>query len=717
VSEGTVNSNLEEDPYNLEEIASQLIDDDEPRKQTQGTSGSQKTQTYELDLKDESPERKQIANHTSSPRERTDSNKDAREEMESKGANDDDDNILYELGNSELCLSDDGDSIEKEISSIKFFSVDADCVDSPMTSVARKCVSFKLSPNSDEEERDSNKLTNNFTRLKEKPSASFMSSSGSFSEESCDVIPPTSSLNGAVKSRIARKVYVEDSDGQSASSEKEDQSFDLSNSSEKSSSSEDDSDEGLFSRRKQSQPVFRKRKKPVTIPFSEARAAAFKAGQRRFRRFPGKKTQDIDVKSKSVTAAKRSRKETTVEEIFESCGVHYTHANRHIVGPSEAENHMSKQALQDVFELRQFSQQPANCFPALETSDESDDLGESAQDKKPEVTRRTDQPEAGSSRVDKPPLRSSAKTSNDVTVERLGNSAIFIGSTPRGIRRQHFREMSDALGFSSEIDLAKAVVNGNESDRREMLKRYYVDKNPVLSGLSSFSDKPSGENMNEKQVVGNEKNSLERKRRDYSSETAKKSKRNMPKRKSKTKSYGRDQCCEQSFERHEMKDLVSERNSRSKKPRCRATALEGKHKVQRESFEDDSAMKEEKVNSEVKRNCGLEEAGTSHFHQTNQLEQNDVKTKSKTSKANEDSVAETQGCCLESTSELSVSIFDEFLLSDPSRRSAEIENSGRRVNKWKQRNSQKEGKQLDKTKEKETIQGKKNPTSVLDEFI
>ena len=50
----------------------------------------------------------------------------------------------------------------------------------------------------------------------------------------------------------------------------------------------------------------------------------------------------------------------------ESCGVRYTHANKNIVGPSEAENHMTKQALQDVFELRQFSQQPANCFPALE---------------------------------------------------------------------------------------------------------------------------------------------------------------------------------------------------------------------------------------------------------------------------------------------------------------------------------------------------------------
>ena len=42
---------------------------------------------------------------------------------------------------------------------------------------------------------------------------------------------------------------------------------------------------------------------------------------------------------------------------------------------------------------------------SLQTSDESDDLGESAQDKKPEVTRRTEQPEAGSSRIDKPPLR------------------------------------------------------------------------------------------------------------------------------------------------------------------------------------------------------------------------------------------------------------------------------------------------------------------------
>lgn len=35
-----------------------------------------------------------------------------------------------------------------------------------------------------------------------------------------------------------------------------------------------------------------------------------------FFRFPGKKTQDNNIESKSVTAAKRARKETTVDEIL-----------------------------------------------------------------------------------------------------------------------------------------------------------------------------------------------------------------------------------------------------------------------------------------------------------------------------------------------------------------------------------------------------------------
>lgn len=79
--------------------------------------------------------------------------------------------------------------------------------------------------------------------------------------------------------------------------------------------------------------------------------------------------------------------------------------------------------------------------------------------------------------------RSSCSSS---TVERIGNNTVFIGSTPRGIRREHFREMSDQLGFSSEIDMAEAVVKSTSIERRMMLKQFYVDRNSDLSGLSCF---------------------------------------------------------------------------------------------------------------------------------------------------------------------------------------------------------------------------------------
>ncbi|NXI75623.1 ER6L2 protein, partial [Rhipidura dahli] len=40
--------------------------------------------------------------------------------------------------------------------------------------------------------------------------------------------------------------------------------------------------------------------------------------------------------------------------------VAYIHSNQNVVGPSKAENHLSRWALRDVFELKQFSQLPAN---------------------------------------------------------------------------------------------------------------------------------------------------------------------------------------------------------------------------------------------------------------------------------------------------------------------------------------------------------------------
>lgn len=40
--------------------------------------------------------------------------------------------------------------------------------------------------------------------------------------------------------------------------------------------------------------------------------------------------------------------------------VAYIHSNQNVVGSSKAENHLSRWAVHDVFELKQFSQLPAN---------------------------------------------------------------------------------------------------------------------------------------------------------------------------------------------------------------------------------------------------------------------------------------------------------------------------------------------------------------------
>lgn len=303
-------------------------------------------------------------------------------------------------------------------------------------------------------------------------------------------------------------------------------------------------------------------------------------------------------------------------------------------------------------------------------------------------------------------------------MEKIGNSTIFIGSTPRGIRRQHFQEMSGVLGFSSEVDLAKAVIDASENERRDMLKRYFVGRNPVLSGLSSFTEPSSVEDQNEKHVGKGAKRSLESTRKDVGNGTPKRSKRNLQKRKSElsqVKSHGSN-ACEKDFDGQKSPRLVKKSTSRSKNLHV-ATTLKDKQRRPCEGFDSASVMNEVKVNSFNRRNCGIVEAGPNHLPRTNVMEPKDVKCKSTASKSDKDLAGETQSCYLENTSAFSGSILDDFLMSDSSRAGTEMKSNGRKVDKKKQYNSQKEGKQLDKEEETTTSKLKKNPTSLLDEFI
>ena len=122
--------------------------------------------------------------------------------------------------------------------------------------------------------------------------------------------------------------------------------------------------------------------------------------------------------------------------------------------------------------------------------------------------------------------------------------------------------MSDQLGFSSIKDLAKAVVGNSVAERWEMLKRFYVDKNPVLSGLSCLtagSERSAIAADNERQDLKRAKWSLEETRANESHEVRKKSKRNLKKQKSqqrtKVKLPGKDVICEANLERQEIHRL------------------------------------------------------------------------------------------------------------------------------------------------------------------
>ena len=55
--------------------------------------------------------------------------------------------------------------------------------------------------------------------------------------------------------------------------------------------------------------------------------------------------------------------------VSENCSVAHTHCNRELIGGSKAEDHMTRCAMEDVFERHQGSQMPAMaCDPYMEVS-------------------------------------------------------------------------------------------------------------------------------------------------------------------------------------------------------------------------------------------------------------------------------------------------------------------------------------------------------------
>ncbi|KFQ22008.1 DNA excision repair protein ERCC-6-like 2, partial [Merops nubicus] len=149
--------------------------------------------------------------------------------------------------------------------------------------------------------------------------------------------------------------------------------------------------------------------------------------------------------------------------------VAYIHSNQNVVGSSKAENHLSRWAVRDVFELKQFSQLPANvAFCSAK------------------VKRNVW--EIVSFNVLFPP--SFLENSNfsvslfsffPGTVAFLSAKAFFLLAN----YRRQFEEMASHFNMQSVEELAEHITKATSETRQKMLKEFYISKHPEMESFFS----------------------------------------------------------------------------------------------------------------------------------------------------------------------------------------------------------------------------------------
>ncbi|XP_052775381.1 DNA excision repair protein ERCC-6-like 2 isoform X2 [Mya arenaria] len=149
-----------------------------------------------------------------------------------------------------------------------------------------------------------------------------------------------------------------------------------------------------------------------------------------------------------------------VSDVFDNCGVVHVHENVRVVGGSRAEDHMSRCAISDVYELHQNSQDLAvQCELLPQSSDKEEKpapLGRGRKRSEPEVGHNT----------------SGSKV--------IGRAKVIIGQTPRAIRLKQMEAMCKFHTAGSLLDFACLVLGSSVQERVQLLSRYYLDQEPEL---------------------------------------------------------------------------------------------------------------------------------------------------------------------------------------------------------------------------------------------
>nr|XP_023400449.1 DNA excision repair protein ERCC-6-like 2 isoform X2 [Loxodonta africana] len=151
--------------------------------------------------------------------------------------------------------------------------------------------------------------------------------------------------------------------------------------------------------------------------------------------------------------------------------VAYVHSNQNVIGSSKAENHMSRWAAHDVFELKQFSQLPANvAICSSKTYQEKI--------KKDTHTKKGQQPGEGG--ISFPFYISYPVTQKKKKVYHTDQTTFIIGETPKGIRRKQFEEMASYFNVSSIKEFAEHIINATSEERQKMLRDFYGSQYPEV---------------------------------------------------------------------------------------------------------------------------------------------------------------------------------------------------------------------------------------------
>ncbi|XP_057576991.1 DNA excision repair protein ERCC-6-like 2 [Hippopotamus amphibius kiboko] len=160
--------------------------------------------------------------------------------------------------------------------------------------------------------------------------------------------------------------------------------------------------------------------------------------------------------------------------------VAYIHSNQNVIGSSKAENHMSRWAARDVFELKQFSQLPANIAVCTSKTCKEKMKGDTS-------THTKECQQAGDGSISSPLYISHPVSQKKKKVHRTDQTTFIIGETPKGIRRKQFEEMASYFKLFSIKEFAKHITNATSEERQKMLRDFYASQYPEVKEFFVYS--------------------------------------------------------------------------------------------------------------------------------------------------------------------------------------------------------------------------------------